>query len=339
MLQRRHFLGASALATAGLAAPAVGQSRQRVRMAQAIDAVDFLPLYIARDRGFFQAEGIDLEITVTNASGPDVAALLAREVDFAATAPQPMFNVAAQGQRVLGIFNIARHTSIQFLIDPTRAREAGMDAAWDLPRRLGMLRGARIGITRPGALTDSLTRHYLRSANLSPGRDVQIVAVGAGASMMAALENRQVDVIASYSPIAQQQLVTGKATMLIDVSRGEDPEIRELLGQVLAIRPDFAERSEATVRRVIGAFTRATRWVNAASDAEVADVVAKFFPTISREALVMTAAHQKRVVPIDGRLTREGVETAMRMHVAPTGPQQIPPFDALFTNRFLMTGA
>jgi hypothetical protein len=29
----------------------------------------------------------------------------------------------------------------------------------------------------------------------------------------------------------------------------------------------------------------------------------------------------------------------MRMHVAPTGPQQIPPFDALFTNRFLMTGA
>ena len=318
-----------------LIAPTGVDAQTKLKVAQSIDAIDFLPVYVAREKGFFKDEGLDLELTVTGASGPDVAALIAREVDFAATAPQPMFNVAAAGQKVVGIFNIAKHTSVQVLINNQTATKIGFEPNWDLKKRVSALKGLKIGITRPGALTDSLARHYIDAAGYKAGSDVQIVAVGGGPAMLAALEQGHVDLIMGYSPIAEQHLVGKKSQMFIDVAKGEDPAIKELLGQVLATRPDIIEQKPELVTKVIAALLRANKWVLSSSDDEVAAVITKFFPTLDPQAIRLTAAHQRVMTPGDGKITRDGVNTAMKMHVTGGGKPEIPPFDQLFSNRFL----
>jgi NitT/TauT family transport system substrate-binding protein len=335
MSRRTWIASASATCAASVFPGVAGGAQTRVRMAQALDAVDFLPMYVARDKGFFTAEGIDLELTLTGGSGPDVAALLARNVDFVATAPQPMFNAAAEGQKVVGIFNLAKHTSVQMMINNDWAAKVGFDSGWDLKKRLASLKGAKIGISRPGALTDSLARHYVEAAGLKVGSDVQIVAVGVGPAMMAALEQGHVEYIMGYSPIAEQQLVTKKAQMFIDVAKGEDPAIKELLGELLVTRPDVIEQQPDVVKRVVVALLRSNKWVNEASDDEVAAVVAKYFPSLDPRALRLTAAHQRTVTPADGKITRLGVDTAKQMHVTSGGKPDIPPFEQLFTNRFV----
>lgn len=307
----------------------------QVRMVQAIDAVDFLPIYIAREKGFFTEAGLELTLSVTGASGPDVAALIAEEVDFAATSPQPMFNAAAHGRELLGIFNLASHTSIQVLINDQTAEEIGFNQDWDIDRRVEALKGMKIGVTRPGALTDSLARHYIDAAGYEVGSDVQIVAVGGGPGMLAALEQNQVNFIMGYSPIAEQHIVTGKSQIYIDVSKGEDPEIAELLGQVLVIRADLVEENPQLIQRVVDVLLRANKWIKNASDDEVAEVISQYFQNLHPDALRMTAAHQREVTPEDGKITKAGVETAREMHVMAGGVREIPSFEELFTNEFV----
>jgi NitT/TauT family transport system substrate-binding protein len=336
VLTRRTWIkGATAASAAAFFTRGAISAPIKVKMAQALDAIDFLPMYVAREKGFFSKEDIDLEVTITGASGPDVAALLAKEVDFAATAPQPMFNVAAQGQKILGIFNIAKHTSVQMLANNEWAAKIGFDANWDLKKRLASLKGTKIGITKSGALTDSLARHYVDTAGLKVGSDLEVIGVGAGPAMLAALEQHRVDLIMGYSPLAEQALVAGKAKMFIDVSRGEDPAIKELLGEVLATRPDVIEQKPEMVKKVISALLSANKWIIQASDDEIGAVILKFFPTLDPKALQLTAVHQRTVTPADGKLTRAGVETAMKMHITGGGKPNIPPFDAIFTNRFV----
>ena len=46
-----------------------------------------MPIYVGRARNFFKEVGIDLELVVTRGDGPDVQALMAKEVEFVATPP------------------------------------------------------------------------------------------------------------------------------------------------------------------------------------------------------------------------------------------------------------
>lgn len=335
-LTRRTALaiGVAGLAAVALAAPAGAQ--QKVKMAQAIDAVDFLPVYVAKHFNLYKKHGLDVEITVTGASGPDVAALIAGDVDFAATAPPPMFNAYTKGQKTLGIFNLETHTSVQVLINHDTAKRIGFEPNWSIEQRVKALKGLKVGITRPGALTDSLARHYIKSAGYEPNKDVQIVAVGGGAGMLAALEQGHVDLIMGFSPIAEEHLVANKSRMYIDVSKGEDPQIKELLGQILAVRADWADKNEATVKKMIAALTEACQWIVKASDKDIVEVLKVSFKTISEPALAMTAAHQRAMTPPTGRITQAGVDTAMRMHIDGGGMTAMIPFDAMFTNKFLV---
>ena len=109
----------------------------------------------------------------------------------------------------------------------------------------------------------------------------------------------------------------------------------ELLGQVLGTRPDVIEQKPEIVKKITAAFLRANKRVAQSSEEEIAAVIAKFFPTLEAQAIKLTAAHQKQMTPPDGKLTRAGVETAMKMHVTGGGKPNIPPFEELYSNRFL----
>src|SRR5258708_20429637 len=52
-----------------------------------------LPLYVARQQGFFDAHGLDIEIIYTAGSRPQVAGLASGEYNFIQTAPYKMLNL------------------------------------------------------------------------------------------------------------------------------------------------------------------------------------------------------------------------------------------------------
>src|SRR5713226_10155665 len=100
-----------------LLVPALSWSAQpTIRIAQAVDALAFLPIYVSRANGYFNDEGITLELIIVQGGGPDLQALIAGGVDFDATSTGGLLRAFSGGIELLGIHNVVGKCIIDLII-------------------------------------------------------------------------------------------------------------------------------------------------------------------------------------------------------------------------------
>src|SRR5262245_32912188 len=75
----------------------------------------------------------------------------------------------------------------------------------------------------------AIAREPAKRAGLVPQQDLQILGVGGGPGMIAALENGQVDVACNTSPTTDLMVKRGKAIMFTHNSLGRDPAYDDFL--------------------------------------------------------------------------------------------------------------
>ena len=97
--------------------PSLSWSAQpTVRIAQAVDALAFLPIYVSRANGYFNDEGVNLELIIVQGGGPDLQALIAGSVDFDATSTGSLLRAFGGGIELLGIHNVVGKCIIDLII-------------------------------------------------------------------------------------------------------------------------------------------------------------------------------------------------------------------------------
>lgn len=175
---------------------------------------------IAEELGLFREENLEVEYVVLAGAGALLPQLLQRNITIALPLPETLLSAHKAGEPPLPV-------SYFYNAGPWNTLEIAVKANSDI-RTLADLRGKSIGV---GALTWGTipqTRALLRSAGLTPGRDVQIVAVGVlGAGFHALREDRVqalnfnstwVDLLEqegvparrlTYPPIFRQMVVNG----------------------------------------------------------------------------------------------------------------------------------
>jgi NitT/TauT family transport system substrate-binding protein len=215
--------------------------------------MNFMPLFVAADKGMFAKEGFEVEIISTSGDGPDVDALIAGSVQFTISTPNRLLTSYEQGKPLLAIMNMANRNAIDCVMNKDVAARIGITENSPLDQKLKALKGLKAAGTRPGAFTYLVLVDYAKRAGLVPQQDLQILGVGGGPSMIAALENGQIDVACNTSPTTDLMVKRGKAIMFTHNSVGKDPTYDDFLFELLYVRPDFAKANPDAVR----AFCRA----------------------------------------------------------------------------------
>src|SRR5688572_2298471 len=137
-------------AAAGVLAssPALAPPATRLRVAWVSATAGYLPLHAARELGFFQKRGLDVELVFT--SGPQsVQAVLARELDVSYADGGAIVRANLAGGDTIMLGATSTTLTMKLIVDPT-------------VRRPDELRGKRLGITRAGSTTDFAARYLLR---------------------------------------------------------------------------------------------------------------------------------------------------------------------------------
>ncbi len=317
------------------APPAAAATLQKVKITQPTHGLSFLPLYVARANHSFEAEGLDVETIVTGGDGPDVQALLARNVDFAASNPKHLYTSYLEGKPLLAVATLIGRCSINFVIHRDVARARAITETTPLTAKLKALKGLTIGATRPGALTYHLALYYIKRAGYEPQVDVQVIGAGAGPVLLAALENRKVDIMATSTPDPEQAVARGYGMMFIDNAAGEDPELGEFLQAVLYVRPEDARDRPEFVRRMVRAVVRANAWIAQQPSEQIAQAIQPFFGKIDPQVLLTSVRSVKSGVVPNGRLSEKGSEAYQEVLLATGGLSRRVPFAAVFTNSFL----
>ena len=310
MIDRRTVLKgiAGAGGVIGLGLPLTGRpavAGTAVRITQAVTALAFIPNYVAQSQGYFEAEGLDAELIDTRGGGPDVQMVLAGRAEFTTNDGAQVLPALQKGQKLVCVLNLLNRSIINVTMRTAFAEKLGVAETSPFDRKVAALKGARIGVTRPGALTWQAARANLINAGFDPDADAQIVGVGGASALAAALENGDIDAMYISVPIGDRVVARGNGITLIDNARGEDPNIPVFMMEGLWVSPDYLAKEEDTVGKAVRALHKASRFIVDNSPDAVADAVSHVFGSLDREVLVSGCARVAAAVSRSGVISEE----------------------------------
>jgi NitT/TauT family transport system substrate-binding protein len=182
MLNKRLLL--LTILAMSLTASAAFAQLKKVRLA--IPTVDIvtLPLKMAQAKGFYQKEGLQVEIILI-AGALGVRAVLGNSVEFS-TASGSILAAAARGVPVKLVSVITAKPTFDLISEPRI-------------QNFQQLKGKQIGISTRGGTFEHITRLILESNGLSPDKDITILALGRQDDLHLALKSGRISA-AIYSP-------------------------------------------------------------------------------------------------------------------------------------------
>lgn len=334
-LSRRAFtLGTTAVA---VGAPAIvrAQGLVKVKITQPAESLSYMPIYVGRAKGFFKDAGIDVEVVVTRGDGPDVQALMAKEVDFVATPPHHLYTLYLQNRKLLGIAGILGRCGINMVISKDAAAERNISEDSPIAAKLKSLKGLTFGVSTPGSLTYNMGMYYILRAGLKPQEDAKVVGTGVGTASLAAMSNKIANASMFPSPTADEAVARGFAVWLINNTRGQDPDLKEFLHAVVYVRPDYLNDNTDLCKRFVAALVKSSAWIRSQPVDEVATAIRPFFTSLDEKVFASAVGNVREAVIPDGKMTPAASDAYQKVLMM-TGHLKSPvAFDAVLTNKYL----
>jgi NitT/TauT family transport system substrate-binding protein len=163
-----------------LCSVAIGRAQELVKVPVQIPSITpaVSPFAVARDRGYYRQEGLDVELVVIP-SALGMQAMLGGNVKFA----------TAGGA---GLLPILRGAPVRYVFTSFSRPMFWLYARPEI-RSVDGLKGKKVGVSGIGSGPDSLLREILKKSKLEGGRDVVILPVGSGTARFFALQAGSVD--------------------------------------------------------------------------------------------------------------------------------------------------
>jgi ABC-type nitrate/sulfonate/bicarbonate transport system substrate-binding protein len=225
------------LSLLSLAPAAQAQKLQQVHVALSTPTPHMAPLYVARDKKFYEKYGLDVQLILVN-SGSLVAQMFqAGEIQFTANAPASLVNLAATGEKLSFFLGLSNTSPFSVITQPSI-------------RRAQDLKGKKIGTARFGGSSHISALIALEHQGLDLKRDgIILIQTGVDPDRMVALDNKAID--AGMLQRVATKVMTGKGFYnLLNMHAAKIP----YQNTGLTVKKDYAVANA----RVVDGFTRAT---------------------------------------------------------------------------------
>jgi NitT/TauT family transport system substrate-binding protein len=319
-ITRRLTLGAgiTALGFALLTGGPAAHAAEKVTLTQPVDSLTFFPVYVGRAKGYFEQEGLELDVKATAGGGPHLTAVFAGEAEFTASPGTYQINALNQGRKLFGVIDLLHRNIIGMVIHKEAAAKAGITPDMPLMERVKRAKGLTIGITRPGALTDVLVRNIIARAGLKVPQDVRLIGVGGAGTMLPAFRNRKIDILTISTPHPERILSEGLGFWFVNWAAGEDPAIKDFMMATLMTTPKLIKEKPELVQKMVRAVRRSIQYINDASvDQLTKDMTPYFGKSVEPAALRLSIETVKAAVNSGGRMSDEAVQTTFKLMKQP----------------------
>jgi NitT/TauT family transport system substrate-binding protein len=176
-------------------------------------------------------------------------------------------------------------------------------------------KGANLGVTGLGSSTNFLTQ-YLAVKNGVPIDQIHSVAVGAGDTFIAAMNQGTIDAGMTTEPTISRMLKTGDAKVLVEMRTAEGT--RAALGGTypaacVYAQVDWVNKNKDTVQKLANAFVKTLKWINTHSAAEITDKMPQDYWVGDKELYVKALEAGKGMYTPDGVMPPDGPETVLKV--------------------------
>jgi NitT/TauT family transport system substrate-binding protein len=318
---RRTMLKSLAAAPLLLSAPAITGCAQRgsttqpgtLNIGQISRSAAFFPLFIADQKGYFKAEGINLGDRPELGTGAKVAAALkSGSIDLGAGVITDAFNLAEVDPGARLVSSLVTEYYVDIVVGP--GFQGPPDDA-PVEEKIAALAGKNIGITGPGSGTEALVKYLFGKIGKDAATGATLVNLGsANTAALGALKSNQVQALSFFQPIGQQAETTGVGKIFISPARGDILTMRGALHGVVFSTQQLLDRKADVLPGFQRAMAKAEQDIHG-DPAEVRSLLTAYLqdtPPAAVEALLPILGKE---VPGQPTIDRAAYETALRFHV------------------------
>jgi len=236
-----------------------------------------LPLFVAKEQGFFAKRGVNVELVRFSASPEIGTALLTGAIQFGASIALPVaLSTEIRDPGRLAIVIVDSENKDNYISSFVTMPNSGIKTLKDLKNRtVGSFPG-------PNAVT--FCKLLLRQAGLDPQKDVKLVELDVS-THISALTSGTVDALFTYEPTGTQAVLE-KGAIKFMPGAVERNIISPWMGGVWVVSTDFASKHPSDVRAVVEALYDGIRYIR--SNSKEAKAALKPYTSIHQNVALAT---------------------------------------------------
>jgi NitT/TauT family transport system substrate-binding protein len=198
---------------------------------------------LAKALGYYEDEGLDVEIVPGQSSATTAQLLLSGRADIGLAQPDPVV-IQRVNNRIplVSFYAVCRRGTNRFVVNPDSPIQSVRD-----------LKGKRIGVNDLGSGGVIYLRARLKEAGMSPN-DVQLMTVGYGTPFFEALKNHNVDAEVSFTGGIARQQIAGYSVRMLPAT----PEEMNQYSYNLFATQSFIDKNPDVIAKVGRAVAKAT---------------------------------------------------------------------------------
>lgn len=252
-------------------------------------------MHLAKALGYFEREGVNVELVMVQQTPSAVAALTAGEGEMANVSTDAALQLVARDQLQLRAVT-SPNKFLPFLI-----------AAKEDIASVADLSGKAFGVGRVGSLDYSLSSMVMRANGLDP-ETVNFVAIGQPPARGQALAAGQID--ATTMSIGVWQSIPDRTGLHVLVGVADYGDAAPVVNKVNVVTPEILETRRADVEAVVRALTKLSRDFNNNPQMWV-DAMVTARPDQKREDLEVLADAFKGSWSVNGGMSRSELDFAV----------------------------
>lgn len=263
-----------------LSACSGGGDRIKVRVGEVTRSIFYASEYVALGKGFFEEEGLDVELQTTFGGDKTMTALLSGGIDVALAGSETSIYVYQQGTED-PVINFAQLTQTDgtFLMKRTKTDSFG----WN------QLKGSVFLGQRKGGMPQMAGEFTLKKNGIDPHRDLELIQNIDFANVASAYASGTGEYVQLFEPQASIFEREGKGYVVASFG----VESGQLPYTVFMTKQSFITKNKETVQKFTNAIVKAQRWVNSESPEAITDVIMPYFKDTDRDIVVSAVKRYK----------------------------------------------
>lgn len=294
-----------------------------IKLIEVTHSLFYTPQYIAITQGFFEEEGLKIELI--NGKGADkcMTALLSNEADIAFMGPEASVYVYNQGKTDYAI-NFAQLTQKDgsFLV----GREK--DSKFNFEK----LRGKTIIGGRKGGMPEMALEYVLKTNGLEPGKDVNVRTDIQFDVMAGAFVGGEGDYVALFEPVAASLEKEGKGYVVASIGK----EAGYIPYTCYCATKSYMEKNPEVIQSFTNAIYKGMLWVQSHSSEQIAEALQSQFPDTNKDVLITLIDRYKEqdTWKPDLILTEDGLNHMMDIMEMAGELDKRAPYNEIVTTKF-----
>ena len=258
--------------TVGCAPSSDDDGLTEVRLNEVVHSVFYAPQYVALANGYFEEEGLKIELSVGNGADKSMTALLSDSADIALLGTEAGIYIINEGREdSVKAFAQLTQRAGNFLI--SRSDEENFD--WE------SLKGKSVIGGRKGGMPELILEYVLKQKGFDLGKDVEIINNISFESTSGAFAADVGDYTVEFEPTATSLEQEGVGYVVASLGS----ECGYIPYTVYMASSEYMEANPDIIQKFTNAVYKGQLWTESHTSEEIAQVIQPYFPENDVETL------------------------------------------------------